>query len=216
MPAFELVSSAGRLAARHDPPAGEPASSGPLAAVVCHPHPVAGGTMDNKVTFTVAKALREAGLHVVRFNFRGFGGSEGVHDEGIGERDDVRAALDHAASLVPEGSPLLVAGFSFGSWVGTTVGLEDPRVAALMAIAPPVMKYDYSDLAATDKPLAVVYARDDELVPVDAVEAWLATCANPPRITPVVGATHLFHGKLGPIREAARSFVGSLVAAAAR
>lgn len=167
--------------------------------------------MDNKVTFTVAKALRDAGLHVVRFNFRGFGGSEGEHDDGIGERDDVRAALDHAASLVPAGAPLLVAGFSFGAWVGTTVGLADPRVTALTAIAPPVTKYDFSDLAATDKALAVVYARDDELVPVDAVESWLATCARPPRITPVVGATHLFHGKLAPIRAAVTSFVGSLV-----
>jgi alpha/beta superfamily hydrolase len=169
--------------------------------------------MDNKVTFTVAKALREAGLHVVRFNFRGFGGSDGVHDDGIGEQDDVRAAIDAAASFVEDGAPLLVAGFSFGSWVGTTVGLADDRVTALMAIAPPVMKYDYAPLAATDKDLAVIYARDDELVPVADVERWLASCARPPRITPVVGATHLFHGKLKPIFAATTSFVAALAEA---
>jgi len=208
MPRIPLTSTAGRLAALFDPGTGEPPRSGPTGALVCHPHPLHGGTMDNKVVFSLAKVFRERGLATLRFNFRGAGGSEGEHDGGRGEREDVAAALDALASRCD--GPLLVAGFSFGSWVGLSTGLEDPRVVALMAVAPPVNHYDYGAVASTGLPLAVAYARDDELVPASAVEAWLATCRQPPRITPVVGASHLFHGKLAPLRAAAGSFLTSL------
>lgn len=212
MPEIELHSSAGRLRARHDPPEAEPPVHGPRAAVVCHPHPVQGGTMDNKVVVTVARALREQGLHVVRFNFRGAGGSEGEHDHGRGERDDVRAALDHAAELAGGGS-LLMAGFSFGSWVGLSVAAEDERVTARLAVAPPVSFYDYAAVAADPTPLTLVYALEDELIPARAIEAWVAQCATPPRVVPVPGAGHLFHARLGPVRDAVTRMAARLAEA---
>ncbi len=210
MPAIQLTSSAGSLAGLHDAPEGPPRAGLPRAAVVCHPHPVHGGRMDNKVVHTVAKVLRERGLHVVRFNFRGFGGSEGEHDQGRGELDDVRAAIDFAAGLVRPQDELLVCGYSFGSYVGLRAALDDERVSALLAIAPPVNHYDFEAVGRTSRPLAVVYSKDDELVPADAVEAWLAACATPPRVSLVDGGGHLFHGRLGPIREAVGSFLDAL------
>ena len=109
----------------------------PLAAVVCHPHPLFGGTMHNKVVYQTAKTLHRFGLPVLRFNFRGVGSSEGSHDQGEGEREDVSAALDFLAGEYP-GAPLLLAGFSFGSWVGLRVGCRDARVTHLIGLGLPV------------------------------------------------------------------------------
>src|SRR5579871_913801 len=107
------------------------------AAVVCHPHPLFGGTMHNKVVYQAAKTIHGFGLPVVRFNFRGVGLSEGKHDEGAGEVADVQAAIDFLAAEYP-GVPLLVAGFSFGSWVGLRAGCGDPRVVELIGLGLPV------------------------------------------------------------------------------
>src|SRR6202162_3642895 len=107
-----------------------PGADAHLAAVVAHPHPLFGGTMHNKVVYQAAKTLHRFGLPVLRFNFRGAGLSEGTHDNGHGEQEDVSAALDFLAGEYP-GAPLLVAGFSFGSWVGLLVGCRDSRVTEL-------------------------------------------------------------------------------------
>ncbi|RKY20674.1 MAG: alpha/beta hydrolase [Planctomycetota bacterium] len=208
MPALTLETSAGQLAALHDAPTGPHPGAGPRGAVVCHPHPLHGGTKENKVVHSLAKAFAAAGLHVLRFDFRGAGGSEGSHDEGVGERDDVRAAMDACHELA--GGSLLLAGFSFGSWVGLDTGLEDRRVEGLLAVAPPVNYYDYTAVARSSLPLAVVYALEDELVPADQVQAWLASCARSPRITPVSGCGHLFHGRLGLVRGAAAGLAAAL------
>src|SRR5271163_597813 len=123
-----LDGPAGRLEAiLWSPTAGAPA----MAAVVCHPHPLFGGTMHNKVVYQAAKALQGRGMPVLRFNFRGTSLSEGVHDRGNGEQDDVRVALDYLSSEFP-GKPIVVAGFSFGSWVSSRVGCEDERVVAMI------------------------------------------------------------------------------------
>ncbi len=211
---LSLQSPAGALRALHDSPSVEWSGSGPRTALVCHPHPLYGGTMDNKVVHSVARELREHGVHVLRFNFRGAGGSEGLHDQGRGEVDDARAALDVAAGLagdarVAPGS-VLVAGFSFGSYVGLTAALNDPRVGELLAIAPPVNHYDFSEIAARARRLTVVYSDADELVPAPQVEAFLATCAHPPRVVRVQGSGHLFHGHLGDIRRAVAALLESL------
>ncbi len=210
MPETSLRSPAGVLRARHDPPQAPAPRGGPVGALVCHPHPLHGGTMDNKVVFAVAKCLRERGLHVLRFNFRGAGGSEGEHDEGRGEVEDARAALDALAELAgAEGrrGALLVAGFSFGSYVGLSAALHDRRVRALLAIAPPVPRYDYSAIAATDQPLTILAAQDDELVPIAAVRAFAEGCRVPPRLIEAPGAGHLFHGRLDAVRAAAEAWV---------
>jgi len=173
--------------------------------------------MDNKVVFSLARVLRERGLHVVRFNFRGFGGSEGSHDQGRGELDDVRAALDLAAGYAhgdsdpPAQSSLLVAGFSFGSYVALSAGLDDKRVAAFLAVAPPVHHYDYPETGDFGVPLGVIYAADDELVSPRRVEGWADNCpgADVQRHC-IEGATHLFHGRLGPLRRAAGEFLDHL------
>ena len=116
-----------------------------LAAVVCHPHPLFGGTLHNKVVYQAAKSLDAFGIPVLRFNFRGAGRSAGVHNRGIGEREDVRAALDFLAGEFPL-TPLLVAGFSFGCWVGLAVGCADSRVAGLIGLGAPVNNSDFSYL----------------------------------------------------------------------
>jgi uncharacterized protein len=116
-----------------------------MAAVVCHPHPLFGGTMHNKVVFQTAKSLDALGLPVLRFNFRGAGGSAGKHDHGNGEQDDVRAALDFMSSEFPD-LPLLLAGFSFGCWVGLRVGCSDARVSEVIGIGTPVNSTDFSFL----------------------------------------------------------------------
>ena len=119
-----------------------PVTDPPLVAVVCHPHPLFGGTMHNKVVYQAAKALHLRGIPVLRFNFRGAGLSEGVHDRGKGEQDDVRAALDYLGAEFPQ-TPILLAGFSFGSMVGLRVGCGDQRVSDLIGLGIPV---DHSDL----------------------------------------------------------------------
>jgi len=218
MVSVSIPGPAGSLDGLYDPPEGEAPASGPVAAVVCHPHPLAGGTMDNKVVHATARVLRERGMAVMRFDFRGVGSSQGVHDGGPGECDDLRAAIAELTSRASGDTReigaggLLLAGFSFGSWIAAQVAEEDERAGAVLAIAPPVNHYDYAVLAAARRPLSVIYARDDELVPAAAVEAWLATCAGRPRIVPVVGAGHLFHGKLGPLREGVGGFVDALAA----
>ena len=112
-----------------------------MAALVCHPHPLFGGTMHNKVVFQVAKALHGRGMPVLRFNFRGAGLSAGEHDHGRGEQDDVRTALDYLAEQYP-GWRILLAGFSFGSWVGLQAGCRDDRVTDLVGLGLPVDKTD--------------------------------------------------------------------------
>ena len=135
---FFIPAPAGRLEALlWDVPLREDGARPPLAALVCHPHPLFGGTMHNKVVYQTAKTLHRFGLPVLRFNFRGVGLSEGMHDEGRGEQEDVSAALDFLAAEYP-GAPLLLAGFSFGSWVGLRVGCKDARVSDLIGLGLPV------------------------------------------------------------------------------
>jgi alpha/beta superfamily hydrolase len=166
-----------------------------MAAVVCHPHPLFGGTQHNKVVFQAAKSLHERGLPVLRFNFRGAGLSEGQHDRGRGEQDDVRAALDFLAGEFP-GRPLLLAGFSFGSWVGLRVGAEDTRVSHLVGLGIPVNDSDFSYLHGSAKPKLFVLGAEDAFGARDRVESLFATLAEPKDLVFVAGADHFFTGKL--------------------
>src|SRR5580704_2324765 len=170
-----------------------------LAAVVCHPHPLFSGTMHNKVVYQTAKALHLRGIPVLRFNFRGTGLSAGVHDDGKGERDDVRAALDYLAGQYAE-TNILLAGFSFGSWVGLRVGCEDPRVTALMGLGIPVNKYGLSYLNSCAKPKLFIQGENDEFGPQADAEAFVSTLAEPKRLVVVAGADHFFVGKLDQVR----------------
>jgi len=175
-------------------------------AVVCHPHPLFGGTMHNKVVFRTAEAFQHAGFATLRFNFRGVGGSPGTHDDGRGEQEDARAALDYLASLYP-GVPLALSGFSFGGGVCLSYGPTDPRVRLLWAVAPGVGRRDFSHLALCDVPKGVVQGTADELCPLADLEAAWPGWADPKAKYLVDGADHFFVGRLPEMQAALQTFL---------
>ena len=160
-----VPASHGRLEAIRKEPEGVPKGVG----LVCHPHPLGGGTMHNKVVFRAAAGLVDAGLITLRFNFRGVGSSTGKHEDVEGGRSDVKDALDYLAAEYP-GEPITLAGFSFGSRTGMEIGLHDERVVRLISIGTPVDKYgDYEFLAAVKKPILFVHGDSDEFGSVESL-----------------------------------------------
>jgi alpha/beta superfamily hydrolase len=172
-------------------------------ALVLHPHPLGGGTMHNKVVFRASAALNDAGLTVLRINFRGVGQSTGQHDEGRGERDDVRAGLDFLSQQYP-GLRITVCGFSFGSRVGLEVGIHDPRVSFLIGIGTPLDKYEFSFLAECRKPLLLVHGERDEFGDVEQLRKLVAEVEKntPVRLVVIPGAGHFFEGHLDELKRA--------------
>jgi alpha/beta superfamily hydrolase len=183
-------------------------------ALVLHPHPLGGGTMHNKVVFRAAAALNEAGLTVLRINFRGVGQSTGEHDEGHGELDDVRAGLDYLSQHYP-GLRMTVCGFSFGSWVGLQVGINDPRVANLIGIGTPLQKYDFSFLASCRKPLLLVHGEHDEFGDVEQLRAFVTELEQnaPVRLVVIPGAGHFFDDQLDKLKLAISEWITEQLAA---
>lgn len=177
-----------------------------LAAVFCHPHPRFGGTLHNKVVYNAAKSLDALGIPVLRFNFRGAGLSAGDHDRGLGERGDVQAALDYLAQYYP-GVPLLVGGFSFGSWVGLQVGCADSRVQELIGLGIPVNSSDFSYLASCTKPKLIVHGTNDQYGAWEKVEAVAALAGGETRIFFVHGADHFFSGYLDQLNQTITSWL---------
>ena len=180
-----------------------------MAAVVCHPHPLFGGTMHNKVVYQAAKTLDALGLAVLRFNFRGTGKSEGKHDRGEGERGDVRAALDFLATEFPN-IPLLAAGFSFGCWVGLRAGCEDARVRLLIGLGPPVNSADFSYLARCEKPKLFVLGANDIYGAPDKLKSVVSTAAGENKIVIVEDADHFFVGELDQVDAAIASWMSGI------
>lgn len=180
------------------------------AAVVCHPHPLFGGTMHAKALYRAAEGLNDAGLVALRFNFRGVGISTGSHDEGHGEKDDLRAALDWLEARYPT-LPLVVGGFSFGSMVGLSVGVDDPRVVALLGLGLPVKKgeYEYSFLAGVDKLVLVVQGEDDEFGSGAAAAEVLGPMGPNVTLVRISGADHYFVNRLDEVRETVRGYYQS-------
>ena len=173
------------------------------AAVVCHPHPLHGGTMDNKVAHTLARALEELGLATVRFNFRGVGRSQGAFDDGEGETEDARAVCEWAARRwhVRE---LWLAGFSFGAFVATRLAAEgrtNSPIGQLITVAPPVRYFADPGWRAPRCPWLIVQGDQDELVDVNEVRTWLAGVESPPRLIVLAGVDHFFHGRLHELRD---------------
>ena len=174
----------------------------PRAAVVfAHPLPIQGGTMHTKVVFQGAKALARIGCVVLRFNFRGVGRSAGSWDEGRGERDDYKAAVDFMAARHP-GLELWAAGFSFGSFVAMNAGAEDPRIGAIIGIAPPVDRYDYQAVLLSDKPKFIIHGESDELIPLRAVREFYARLREPKEMVEIDRANHLFEGQASEVGDA--------------
>ncbi|OUS01226.1 hypothetical protein A9Q90_10230 [Gammaproteobacteria bacterium 54_18_T64] len=179
--------------------AGAVFSGAGYVAVICHPHPLYGGTMDNKVVSTLVRIYRELGIHSLRFNFRGVGASAGVHDEARGEVDDLCAVSEWLLARYPQ-SRLLLAGFSFGSAIAAAASERLP-VAQMVLIAPPVMRYSYAPQGAFTCPVSVVLGGQDEVVPAEDIQAWLESLVSP--VVPILipEASHFFHGQLNTLRE---------------
>lgn len=172
----------------------------PLYAVVCHPHPLYGGTMDNKVVYTVARALQTSGVATLRFNFRGVGASAGSYDEGAGETRDAAAVADFGAARWP-GRRLILAGFSFGAFVALRLALAR-EMARLITVAPPVGRFDFSELRAPACPWLVVQGDADDVVDPSTVIAWVMRQDPKPELRVVPGVGHFFHGHLAELRDA--------------
>ncbi|OYT72391.1 MAG: alpha/beta hydrolase [Chloracidobacterium sp. CP2_5A] len=179
------------------------------AAVVCHPHPVFGGTMHNRVVYRAAKALLAGGAHVLRFNFRGVGASRGSYDGGIGEQADVAAALAYLEEQHPR-HPLIVAGFSFGAWVGFQAALRCPQVGGLLGIGIPAARFDFSFLHPVRLPAWIVQGDADDFGPAAAVEALVARCQAPKGLTLLPQANHFFDGHQTELAAALASAVAWL------
>jgi len=171
-------------------------------AVLGHPLPTAGGTMHTKAVFHAAKALARIDVPVLRFNFRGVGRSAGSFSDGPGEREDLRAALAFMMARYPDVKRVWCGGMSFGSWVALLVGAEDPRVTALIGIACPVTKYDYSAVVAAGKPTFLVHGERDELIPMQEIRKFYALLPEPKELVVIDGADHLFDGKVSEVGDA--------------
>jgi len=194
----DIFSSAGRLEALYrelQDPAG--------IAVICHPHPLGGGTLHNKVVFRAARGLENANIATLRFNFRGVGASSGKHDEGEGEQDDVMAAIEWAKRK--HGNKLIVGGFSFGAWVASRVACELPVVDALFLIGTPVNKYDFGHLRRCEKPILFLHGTQDEHGDVDKLEK-LAQQVRDSETVIVTGADHFFSKQLDAVDETIRAW----------
>lgn len=181
-----------------------------LPFIVCaHPHPLHGGTLNNKVVHTLAKAFYEAGLLSVRFNFRGVGQSQGQYDQGVGEQQDLVAVVDWLRQQYPA-SPCWLAGFSFGGYIAAAVSA---RVAAqfLALVAPAVHMFDVTQLRIAKIPWLVLMGRQDEVVPPALVQSWLAHQHNPAAEIWFDDVGHFFHGKLHLLREACLAAVEKLL-----
>jgi alpha/beta superfamily hydrolase len=201
-----LEGPAGRLEALLNQGAEHPTH----AALVCHPHPLYGGTLHNKVVFHTMKALQHFGYPVLRFNFRGAGLSQGAHDHGDGEAEDVRTALDWLDNEFH--LPMIFAGFSFGAAVGLRVACPDPRAQALIGLGLPVAAiddrtYDFEFLQACTKPKLFVSGDRDQFGPRAKLESLVQSLPEPKRLVIVEGADHFFEGRLREAREAIESWI---------
>lgn len=183
------------------------------AAVVCHPHPLYGGTMNNRVVFHTMKTLNDLGIPVLRFNFRDTGRSAGEHDYGHGEVDDVKAALNWLDAELR--LPIIFAGFSFGAAVGLEASYKDPRVAAMIAIGTPLRiedddrQYSYGFLRECDKPKLFVSGAEDGFGPAEELRKIIEVLPEPKQLTLIDGADHFFEGHLQDLRQEVESWVKS-------
>lgn len=173
-------------------------SSRKAVAIVCHPHPLFGGTMNNKVVTTLARTFRELGLATVRFNFRGVGKSAGSFSDGIGEVDDLLAVVNWVKQVCPD-HELWLAGFSFGGYIAAKVATQIP-VAQLVTVAPQASRFT-ADFPPITVPWVLVQGEEDEVVSPQEVYAWIDTLTIKPILIRIPDAGHFFHGKLLELRD---------------
>jgi alpha/beta superfamily hydrolase len=168
-------------------------------AIICHPHSLYGGTMNNKVVTTLARTFKELGFAVVRFNFRGVGKSSGTYTNGDGEADDLRAIIAWKHKTWGE-QPLALAGFSFGSYVAAKVAAKI-KITNLVLIAPPANHFAFTKLTRFPCPCIILQGELDEIVPATVVSEWVKTVKSPIKLINLPKATHFFHGHLGELKQ---------------
>jgi alpha/beta superfamily hydrolase len=193
---FFLRGPEGRLECFADIP--DPADEHPATIVLCHPHPLHGGTMHNKVITIMERSMRELGLRTIRFNFRCAGESEGEHDEGYGETDDLFAVVEWVRHTRPN-DDLWLGGFSFGSYITQRVA-QNLKLGQLITIAPPVDRYEFSQLQQPDCPWLVVMGDEDEVVALEDVNCWIEDLDPKPEFLVMEQAGHYFHRRLMDLR----------------
>jgi len=193
---FFLRGPAGKLECVSDVP--DPEDERPATMVICHPHPEHGGTMHNKVVTILERSMRELGLRTIRFNFRAAGESDGDHDDGYGETDDLFAVIEWVRRSRPN-DELWLGGFSFGSYIASRAA-QNLQLGQLITIAPPVDRYEFSQLQHPDCPWLVVQGDEDEIVCLEDVVCWLEKVDPAPDFLIMEQAGHFFHRRLMDLR----------------
>ncbi len=176
------------------------------AALLCHPHPLYGGTMNNRVIYRAGKGAVTARLAALRFNFRGVGASTGTYSGGAGERKDVAALLGWLQQRYPR-LPLALIGFSFGAWVGLQVAGQDPRVTALVGLGVPIQTYDFQFLIEIDKPALYIVGTRDEFCPRDQMETLARRLPRNSTVCWVDGADHFFTHQVEEVQTRVKDFL---------
>lgn len=192
----QIPGPSGGLEALASCPDGPPTAA---VAVICHPHPLHGGTMQNKVVHYLARTLSELGLRTVRFNFRGVGASAGDYAHGSGEQRDLRAVLNWVRERAPD-DEIWLAGFSFGSYVALREAAEG-GVQRLITVAPPVASFDFNVLKTPACPWLLLQGEADEVVSAQEVLRWAHAVIPRPEIVALPGVDHFFHRRLNVLRE---------------
>lgn len=193
---FHIRGPAGLIECAVDLP--DPGEERPATIIICHPHPLHGGTMRNKVVTIMERSMRELGLRTVRFNFRGAGESEGEHDDSYGETDDLFAVVEWVRRTRPD-DVLWLAGFSFGSYVALRASLN-LDIGQLISIAPPVDRYPFDSLGHPECPWLVIQGDEDEVVNIDLVRHWVSSLKPSPELVVMQEADHFFHRRLMDLR----------------
>ena len=179
------------------------------AVVLCHPHPVYGGTMDNRVVYRAAKAASRGGFAALRFNFRGVGGSTGTYDQGLGEQQDVSAAIDWMEEEYPR-QPLFVLGYSFGAWVGLQVGCRDRRILGLVGIGLPLNLYDFDYLVDYTGPSLYIIGTRDEFCSPERLDGLCLRLHRLSRVEKIPNADHFFSGRIDEVEMLVEDFFRKL------
>lgn len=200
---FLLPGPAGLLEVAVDVPAANTMRN--AVAIICHPHPLHGGSLHNKVVTIIDRSLRELGVATVRFNFRGVGESQGQFDEGRGETLDLLAVAAWVGKVRPD-AELWLAGFSFGAYVAL-LGARHLPVRQMLSIAPPVERWDFSPVLAPDCPWLVVQGEADDIVDPAAVKRWIEALPNKPNLVLMPDTGHFFHRRLMDLRGAIKNGV---------
>jgi alpha/beta superfamily hydrolase len=178
--------------------------------ILCHPHPQYGGDMYNPVISTAADAASREGFSTLRFNFRGVGRSGGSYSEGVGEREDAKAAIDYLYSALGHAdSPLTLLGYSFGAWAALPVGMQDNRVKGMVAIAPPLGLYDFGFLEGSKKIKLLVAGNQDLFCPITLLESFFERLEEPKSLAIIEGADHFFFVHHRALIEPLRKFLSS-------